>query len=288
MTGRKWLLYFAVGSLIGNVSAGKEGKTQTPPKRLTRLVKFSKEWLQVNIRDNEESVAQFKRRKNYYDRVVDNIDKRSDRMLKIYEKTNPDGERRCGFFDPTTTYGGPQLEAPELNEKKKTARAEYLNQQRNRRHNIIEQFKYVSLTPQDWHHIRRSEDLNHIEDKIRELEQWFKENLDNKVSMTGSLIDDDENSDESNHRRRRAAEKTNTEHGKAGTANSRYNKDDALTGWRQIATGFRKWAERYIRYCSKEYTEKSFSKWANEKLYLKTQKYFKCVVEGRQLDDCQD
>ena len=33
-------------------------------------------------------------------------------MLSIYSNTNEDGEKRCGYFDPTTTYGGPQIDTP--------------------------------------------------------------------------------------------------------------------------------------------------------------------------------
>ena len=33
-------------------------------------------------------------------------------MEAIYSLENGDGEKRCGFFDPSTTYGGPQVEEP--------------------------------------------------------------------------------------------------------------------------------------------------------------------------------
>ena len=33
-------------------------------------------------------------------------------MLKAYNLENDKGERRCGYFDPLTTHGGPQLEKP--------------------------------------------------------------------------------------------------------------------------------------------------------------------------------
>jgi hypothetical protein len=33
-------------------------------------------------------------------------------MLHIYNNENEDGEKRCGYFDPLTTHGGPQLNQP--------------------------------------------------------------------------------------------------------------------------------------------------------------------------------
>ena len=77
-------------------------------------------------------------------------------MLHIYNNENEDGEKRCGYFDPLTTHGGPQLNQPvslvflfenrapqshkcflsnassifsqDLNEKKQTRRREYLKE----------------------------------------------------------------------------------------------------------------------------------------------------------------
>jgi hypothetical protein len=287
MTGRKWLLYFAV---VGTVSAGpgkderKRNKDKTPPQRLRRLIKFSNEWLNINIRDAEGSASTNEFRSKLHGRIQDNIQRRTDRMLKVFNAVNDDGEQRCGFFDPTTTYGGPQLNAPDLNDEKKEARREYLENQRNRRHNIIDEFKWVSLTPQDWHHIRRDEDLDHIEDKIMELEKWFQDNLDDKDSLTFDILDGDFDDDETRHRR--GAVKTNLDQGKFGTADARYNKNDPITGWKQICTGFRKWAERYIAYCRAEYVSKSFSKWATEKLWRKTEQKYRCKILGQERDDC--
>jgi len=46
-------------------------------------------------------------------RLVNKIDGKTKMMLKVYGKTK-DGsqEKRCGYYDPSTTYGGPQIEAP--------------------------------------------------------------------------------------------------------------------------------------------------------------------------------
>ena len=147
---------------------------------------------------------------------------------------------------------------------------------------IIDEFKWVSLTAQDWHHIRRDEDLNHIEDKIIELEKWFKQHLDSAVTLD-MLTDDD---DEDNSERHRRAPSVNTDQGKFGTANTRYDKSDPITGWKQIATGFRKWGERYVAYCAAEYVEKSFSKWATEVVWRKTENVYRCKVLGQDREGC--
>jgi len=171
-----------------------------------------------------------------------------------------------------------------LSTNKKKARQQYLESQRNRRHMIIDEFKWVALTPQDWHHIRRSEDINHIEEKIMELEKWFQENLDNKEDLTGMILSDED--DEILERHRRDSPKANQDQGKFGTADSRYNKNDPVTGWKQICTGFRKWSERYIAYCGKEYISKSFSKWSTEKLWRKTEKVYRCKILGQDRENC--
>ena len=103
---------------VGVTAAGKDGKgkkdrDKTPPQRLDRLVKFSKEWLSLNIRDAEGSKASNKFRNNFYNRVLGHIEKRADRMLKVYNAGwEENGKRRCGYYDPTTTYGGPQVVPP--------------------------------------------------------------------------------------------------------------------------------------------------------------------------------
>jgi len=286
MTGRKWLVYFAVAGVVqaGKNGERKEDKDKTPPQRLNRLVKFSREWLQLNIRDAEDSPATKQFRDALFKRLSDKIKRKTDRMLVVYNRENDRGEKRCGYFDPTTTYGGPQLVAPELNEDKKEARREYLETQRTRRHLIIDEFKWVSLTPQDWHHIRRDEDLNHIEDKILELENWFQVHLDNVVSLD-MLTDSDSEEDETRHRR--DAAKVNSDQGKSGTANTRYDKSDPITGWKQISTGFRKWGERYTAFCRAEYVRKAFSKWATEVVWRKTENVYRCKVLGQEREGCE-
>lgn len=45
--------------------------------------------------------------------------------------------------------------------------------------------------------------------------------------------------------------------------------------WRKITTGYRKWAERYIKYCHSQYVEQRYSKWANDKLKEKITNLYK-------------
>lgn len=52
--------------------------------------------------------------------------------------------------------------------------------------------------------------------------------------------------------------------GKASDDLIRYDKSNPLRGLRQIMTGYRKWAERYIDQCPAEKKDKKLSKWANE------------------------
>jgi len=51
--------------------------------------------------------------------------------------------------------------------------------------------------------------------------------------------------------------------GKASDDLIRYDKSNPLRGLRQIMTGYRKWAERYIDQCPAEKKDKALSKWAN-------------------------
>ena len=82
-------------------------------QRLNRLVKFSEEWLQTNIGNAENSSATKQFRENYVKRKVKQIKKVAQRFEKVYSAKNPKtGELRCGYYDPTTTYGGPQEVPP--------------------------------------------------------------------------------------------------------------------------------------------------------------------------------
>jgi len=81
-------------------------------KRLKRLIKFSNEWLALNIKNAQEEHKSNLFKNALYERIRDNIKKRTDKMEAIYSLENGDGEKRCGFFDPSTTYGGPQVEEP--------------------------------------------------------------------------------------------------------------------------------------------------------------------------------
>jgi len=200
-------------------------------------------------------------------------------MLDVYGKTKEGSqEKRCGYYDPTTTYGGPQVEAPELNDKKKLARKAYLETQRGKRHQLISELHTIDLSDKEWHHIRRDEDLNHIEEKIMELEDWFRNEFDDVVN----LIEHEQN----NNRHRRAPQ-VNLNEGKVGTADLRFNEDDPITGWKQITTGLRKWAERYIAFCSAEYVDKRFSKWATEVALRKIELVYRCKIMGQDREGCK-
>ena len=48
-----------------------------------------------------------------------------------------------------------------------------------------------------------------------------------------------------------------------------YDDSDPRKSWKRITIGYRKWAQRYIAYCGQEYINKSFSRWAQEKLFFK-------------------
>ena len=51
--------------------------------------------------------------------------------------------------------------------------------------------------------------------------------------------------------------------GKAADDLIRYDRKNPLRGLRQIMTGYRKWAERYVDQCPAEKKDKLLSKWAN-------------------------
>lgn len=63
--------------------------------------------------------------------------------------------------------------------------------------------------------------------------------------------DDDENLDD------------DYDFGKAADDLIRYDRKNPLRGLRQIMTGYRKWAERYVDQCPAEKQDKKLSKWAN-------------------------
>ena len=67
----------------------------------------------------------------------------------------------------------------------------------------------------------------------------------------------------------------------------RYDKNDPVRGWKQITTGFRKWAERYTAYCRGEYVSKAFSKYATENLWRKTETAYRCRILGQDRQNCK-
>lgn len=64
--------------------------------------------------------------------------------------------------------------------------------------------------------------------------------------------DDDENLDD------------DYDFGKSSDDLIRYDRKNPIRGLRQIMTGYRKWAERYVDQCPAEKKDKLLSKWANE------------------------
>ena len=49
---------------------------------------------------------------NKYNAVINNIEKKTTQMLRVYNAENNKGEKRCGYFDATVTNGGPQAFQP--------------------------------------------------------------------------------------------------------------------------------------------------------------------------------
>ena len=97
------------------------------------LNKRAKIWLQDNIKAAAEGDADalVSFRNKAYNRIQANIDSKTGKMLKIYGQENQNGDKRCGYFDPTTTYGGPQESPPSVNDSKKNDRKEYLSSQKD-------------------------------------------------------------------------------------------------------------------------------------------------------------
>ena len=64
--------------------------------------------MENNIINNSGSVATAEFREKRGNELIENIKNKSDKMLELFERTNPDGDRRCGFYDPNVPNGGPQ------------------------------------------------------------------------------------------------------------------------------------------------------------------------------------
>jgi len=255
-----------VSEISGKRSNSGQKKTQTPEKRMKQLNRFSQEWLRQHIEttSSDPGKRELRLRKHHFDRFSRNISEKTKMMLKVYNLENDKGERRCGYFDPLTTHGGPQLEKPDIAAGKQEKRKEHLESmksedKREARH-LIEQELNIdseSLRREDIHErriIAKLEDLSHIREQLLELEDWFAANVDENLDLDHFLGSMDEYD-----RHRRASDNKKTQ--------PRYDQNDPIKGWKQITTGYRKWAQRYIAYCSAEYIEHKFSKWAVEKLF---------------------
>jgi len=261
----------ALGEISG-VNAGKRNKNssgkkaQTPEKRLKKLNIKSKTWLQEHIKTPVEGERDAKKefRLNKYNAVMKNIENKTTQMLKVYNTVNEDGEKRCGYFDPTVTNGGPQAFDVKLNKKKIAERKGFLEQRkkednREARHILADQLG-IDMESDDQEKIHerrllaRIHDFSHIHNKLLELERWFRNNVDFE-SYFGFDFDEEDDTDLDHDRHRRSSDKK-----KQRTYQAPHIE------WKKITTGYRKWAERYIKYCHSQYVEQKFSKWANDKL----------------------
>jgi len=262
-------------------SAAEKKKVQTPEKRMKQLNRFSAEWLKEHILtsapgDTDKLKA---RREKAYKRFTNNITNKTSRMLRIYNNENEDGEKRCGYFDPLTTHGGPQLNQPDLNEKKQTRRREYLKEKngedkRGARHLLEQKYGIDSESMKrpvihERRMLAKLEDLSHIHSQLKQIELWFTQNFDDvelhtfltKMNQYDSLLGARQIADHDVHRR--------DDDGKKKKKQEQYDDSDPRKSWKRITIGYRKWAQRYIAYCGQEYINKSFSRWAQEKLFFK-------------------
>lgn len=159
---------FATCFVVASAVSGQDDR-KVPPRhplqRLNRLQIFSEEWLNDNIA-HLPSVQKW----------IGKFKLNAARMESAFNRKNPNGERRCGFYDENLLpHGGPDPH-PDLrnNESKKPRRP-------------VEQ--------------RRRRDAE---------EEAY-------ISDDGSL--------------------------------ERYDKSNPIRGIKQITTGYRKWAERFINEC---------------------------------------
>lgn len=254
-----------------NISGRSENKVQTPEKRLKKLNAKSKVWLIDHIKTPNEgdSEGRKKFRLDKYNAVIKNIENKTTMMLRVYNAENHKGEKRCGYFDATVTNGGPQAFQPQLNTNKVEARKSYLEERQNEdnrqaRHLLADQLGIdMKSDEQEKIHERRLlariHDFSHIHNKLLELERWFRNHVDFETYLGLDFADEDEND-----RHRRSADKK-----KQRTFSAPHIE------WRKITTGYRKWAERYIKYCHSQYVEQKYSKWANDKLKEKITTLYK-------------
>lgn len=274
MTGRYWF-YLA---LLGNAEAGRQ---RDPNKRLARLRSLAITWMENNIINNSGSVATSEFRAQKGEDLIRNIKNKSDKMLDLFERTNPEsGDRRCGFYDPDVPNGGPQPYEVFINDKKQNAKdsfdAREVRQMEipssftpdldadGRTRSFDEKFQRVQMTHDEWRYIRHNAHLSDLQEKILEIERWFR--------TVG--IDDDEFDITAGGRVRRGTGRIS---------------DDPIRGLKQIAKGFKNWSERYIAYCGQEYINKQFSKnWANDKLWKTVGKLFRCKISGFSDADCDE
>jgi len=271
-------------------SASKK-KVQTPDKRMKQLNSFSTEWLKQHILTpaSGDSDKLIKRRENAFARFKTNIATKTEKMLEIYNRENEDGEKRCGYFDPLTTHGGPQLNQPDLANKKQEKRREYLQDKnsedkRGARH-LLEQKYHIdseSMKRPVIHERRilaKLEDLSHIHSQLKQIELWFTQNFDDvdlpkfivNMNQYDSLLGTTSQIEDYDRHRRTATD------GKKKKKQEQYDDSDPRKAWKRITVGYRKWAQRYIAYCGQEYINKKFSRWAQEKLFFKGRNVYKSL-----------
>jgi hypothetical protein len=273
MTGRYWF-YLA---LLGNAEAGR---TRDPHKRLARLRNLAITWMETNIVNNSGSVAVSEFREQRGADLINNIKNKTDKMKEVYEATNPEtGDKRCGFYDPDVPNGGPQPYEVFVNEKKRSSQADAREVRQfeitpggtpdldadGRTRTFEEKFQRVQMTHDEWRYIRHNSELTALQNKILDIERWFRNN---------GIDDDDVLDITAGGRMRRGAGRIS---------------DDPIRGLKQIAKGFKNWSERYIAYCKQEYVNNRFSKeWANDKLWKKTDKLYRCKISGYADADCDN
>lgn len=98
-----------LSSAILSSSLVLAGEKKVPPRhprnRLRTLTRFSKEWLDVNLRNFDTEDKKLRRRGGAYaDRFSERFSTWSARLLRIVDQ--PD--RDCFFFDPQAPHGGKQ------------------------------------------------------------------------------------------------------------------------------------------------------------------------------------
>lgn len=271
MTGRYWF-YLA---LLGQSSDA--AKARDPVKRLTRLKSMAIAWMDSNVINNPGSPATSEFRDLRGNQLISNIEKKASKMKELFDRVNDDGDKRCGFYDPTVPNGGPQPYEVFVNPTKQDKADTDARQARRvmipgqistedlddgPMRDFEDKFQRIIMTHDEWRAIRHDPSLTPLQHKILEIERWFRDNID----------DDDDDEGYDNHRLRRGTNRISS---------------DPIKSLKQLGKGFKNWSERYIAYCGQEYISKRFSKeWANDKLWKKGEHLYRCKIMAFNDEDC--